>query len=146
VKFEEVNEVLPIYFEEKNTIRKEFSALVVQSKGFVPEITVDDFPLRGKSVKLHIKHRRWTEMKTGYIIQRDWNLTAKETRMTQDFAEFLKKYADTKAIPCKTIGEMYGVDGRKFQRQYKKSISNFKDYHIVLKKLKNRALNHFRYS
>jgi transposase len=23
---------------------------------------------------------------------------------------------------------MYGVDGRKFQRQYKKSISNFKDW------------------
>lgn len=38
----------------------------------------------------------------------------------------LKKSADTKALPCKTIGELYGVDGRKFQRQYKQSISNFK--------------------
>lgn len=47
--------------------------------------------------------------------------------MTIDFAEFLKKSADTKALPCKTIGEMYGVDGRKFQRQYKNSISNFKN-------------------
>lgn len=64
---------------------------MVQSKGFLPEITVDDFPLRGKSVKLHIKRRRWTEVKSGDIIQRDWNLIAKGTRMTQDFAEFLKK-------------------------------------------------------
>jgi len=97
----------------------------LQSKGFVPEITVDDFSLRGKSVKLHIKRRRWTDTKTGNIIQRDWNLIAKGTHMTQDFAEFLKKSAYTKALPCKTIGEMYGMDGRKFQRQYKRSISNF---------------------
>ncbi|MFY1047201.1 ISAon1 family transposase N-terminal region protein [Chryseobacterium sp. GP-SGM7] len=91
VKFEEENKILHIYFEEKNTAPKEFSTLILQSKGFVPEITADDFPLRGKTVKLHIKRRRWTETKTGKIIQRDWNLIANGTRMTQDFAEFLKK-------------------------------------------------------
>jgi len=91
LKFEEENNILHLYFEEKNTLPKEFSSLVVQSKGFLPEITVDDFPLRGKSVKLHIKRRRWTETKSGNIIKRDWNLIAKGTRMTQDFAEFLKK-------------------------------------------------------
>lgn len=91
VKFEEENQILHIYFEEKNTAPKEFSSLLLQSKGFVPEITVDDFPLRGKTVKLHIKRRRWTDTKTSNIIQRDWNLIAKGTRMTQDFAEFLKK-------------------------------------------------------
>ena len=91
VKFGEENKVLHIYFEEKNTVPKEFSSLVMQSKGFLPEITVDDFPLRGKSVKLHIKRRRWTDTKSQNIIQRDWNLIAKGTRMTQDFAEFLKK-------------------------------------------------------
>jgi hypothetical protein len=63
----------------------------LQSKGVVPEITVDDFPLRGKTVKLHIKRRRWTDTKNDNIIQRDWSLIAKGTRMTQDFAEFLKK-------------------------------------------------------
>ena len=91
VKFEEENQILHIYFEEKNTAPKEFSSLMMQSKGFLPEIIVDDFPLRGKTVKLHIKRRRWTDVKSGNIIQRDWNLIAKGTRMTQDFAEFLKK-------------------------------------------------------
>ena len=91
VKFEEENKILHIYFKKKNTKPKEVSSLLLQSKGFVPEITVDDFPLRGKTVKLHIKRRRWTDTKTGNIIQRDWNLIAKGTRMTQDFAEFLKK-------------------------------------------------------
>lgn len=45
--------------------------------------------------------------------------------MTQDIAEFLKKSADTKTFPCKTIGEMYGVGGIKFRGHHKKSISNF---------------------
>ena len=80
-----------LYFEEKNRIPKEFSAIPLQSKGFHGEIIVDDFPLRGKAVKLHIKRRRWTDTKSGKIIQRDWELIAKGTRMTPDFAEFLKK-------------------------------------------------------
>lgn len=91
VKFEEKDKIFHLYFEEKNTIPKEFSSLSLQSKGFHAEITVDDFPLRGKSVKLHIKRRRWTDIKSGNIIQRDWKLIAKGTRLTQDFAEFLKK-------------------------------------------------------
>lgn len=91
LKFAEENEIVHLYFEEKITAPKEFSSLILPSKGFVPEITADDFPLRGKAVKLHIRRRRWTDTKTGNIIRRDWNLIAKGTRMTQDFAEFLKK-------------------------------------------------------
>jgi len=34
LKFEEENSVLHLYFEEKNTVPKEFSSLVLQSKGF----------------------------------------------------------------------------------------------------------------
>ena len=90
-KFEEKEGLLHIYFEEKNNVPREFSSLQLQSKGFHEKITVDDFPLRGKAVKLHIKRRRWTDIKSGNILQRDWKLIAKGTRMTQDFAEFLKK-------------------------------------------------------
>ena len=91
VKFEEKEGLLHLYFEEKNTIPQEFSSLQLQSKGFYQPITVDDFPLRGKAVKLHIQRRRWTDIKSGNIVHRDWKLIAKGTRMTQDFAEFLKK-------------------------------------------------------
>ena len=128
IEFKEEEGLLHLHFEEKNTVPKEFCSLSLQSKGFHPEITVDDFPLRGKPVKLHIKRRRWTDMRSGNIVQRDWNLIAKGTRMTQDFAEFLKKSADTKALPLDTIGEMYGVSGKKFRRQYKNSLSDFKDW------------------
>ena len=84
-------EILHLYFEEKIKSPQEFSAFELVSKGFQDEITIQDFPLRGKYVYLHIKRRRWTNKTTGEIIKRDWNLVAKGTRMTQEFAAFLKE-------------------------------------------------------
>jgi hypothetical protein len=90
-KTQEIDGVLHISFEEKSNPPVELSDRLLNSKGFLPEITVDDFPIRGKSVKLHIKRRRWLDVKTNETLQRNWELVAKGTRMTQDFAEFLKK-------------------------------------------------------
>ena len=81
------------YLEESNILPKEHQSEIAQSKGFLPEITVEDFPLRGKSVLLHIKRRRWTLVATGKIVKRDWNLIAKGTRITNEFASFLKGIA-----------------------------------------------------
>lgn len=84
-------EILHLYFEEKIKPPAEFNGLELVSKGFLNEITIQDFPLRGKFVYLHIKRRRWTNKTSGEIIKRDWTLTAKGTRMTQEFASFLKE-------------------------------------------------------
>lgn len=84
-------ETLHLYFEEKAKAPEEFNTLELVSKGFQDEITIQDFPLRGKYVYLHIKRRRWTNKTTGEIIKRDWQLVAKGTRMTQEFAAFLKE-------------------------------------------------------
>ncbi|MDB0602707.1 hypothetical protein V3A08_13800 [Tenacibaculum maritimum] len=46
--------------------------LTVISHGFHKEIMVEDFPLRGK------------------VVYRNWNLIAQGTRMTVEFAVFLK--------------------------------------------------------
>lgn len=89
--YENPEDLLHIEFEEKNIIPTEFSNRQYHSKGFFPSITVEDFPLRGKSVKLHIKRRRWIDKNSGEILKRDWNLLAKGTRMTQEFASFLKE-------------------------------------------------------
>ncbi|MBF7093685.1 transposase family protein, partial [Flavobacterium sp. ALJ2] len=80
-----------LYFEENAKPPAEFNELQLVSKGFQNEITIHDFPLRGKLVYLHIKRRRWTNKSTGEIVKRDWNLVAKGTRMTQEFAAFLKE-------------------------------------------------------
>lgn len=83
-------EKVHFYLEEKNIVPDEFKSSKTRSKGFASEITIEDFPLRGKSVLLHIKRRRWTLVKNGLIIKRDWGLVAKGTRITNEFASFLK--------------------------------------------------------
>ena len=91
VSASDTQEILHLYFEEKTKPPEEFNTLELVSKGFQDEITIQDFPLRGKFVYLHIKRRRWTHKSTGVIIKRDWTLVAKGTRMTQEFAAFLKE-------------------------------------------------------
>lgn len=84
------NEKVHFYLEEKNILPDEFKSERAKSKGFIPEITIEDFPLRGKPVLLHIKRRRWTLTNDGSIIKRDWSLVANGTRITSEFASFLK--------------------------------------------------------
>lgn len=83
-------EQLDFHLEEKNIIPQEYVNDKVTSKGFYDAIKVQDFPIRGKEVYLHIKRRRWLNESTGNIVIRDWELVAKGTRMTKDFAAFLK--------------------------------------------------------
>ena len=84
------NQKVHFYLEEKNILPEEFKSERAKSKGFTPEIIIEDFPLRGKPVLLHIKRRRWTLISDGTIIKRDWSLVANGTRITSEFASFLK--------------------------------------------------------
>ncbi len=85
-----IKDKIHFYLEEKNILPKEYQLELAHSKGFSPEITIEDFPLRGKPVLLHIKRRRWKLVTTGKIVKRDWDLIAKGTRITSEFASFLK--------------------------------------------------------
>jgi transposase len=80
-----------IYLEEKNLIPEEYSSNKLQSKGFFNEITLQDFPIRGQDVFLHVKRRRWLNLDTNQVVYRNWELVAKGTRITTDFAAFLKE-------------------------------------------------------
>ena len=91
-------EVLHLYFEERNTPPQEHSSRVLVSKGFHKEVTIQDFPLRGNTVYLHVKRRRWIDKDTGQLVQRDWNLVAQGTRMTTEFAAFLKEISRYEGI------------------------------------------------
>jgi hypothetical protein len=80
-----------LYLEELNVIPEEFAGQKLESKGFHSEITFQDFPLRGREVFMHVKRRRWLNHNTGQIVQRDWAVVAKGTRISKDFAAFLKQ-------------------------------------------------------
>ena len=82
--------IIHIHLEENNTVPEEYKAVRLTSKGFYDEIKVQDFPLRGKKVFLLVKRRRWLNEDTGDIVHRNWDLVAQGTRMTQEFASFLK--------------------------------------------------------
>jgi len=79
-----------IYLEERNIHPEQYKANKLISKGFYESVSIQDFPLRGKPCFLKIKRRRWLNEDTGGIVCRDWNIIAKGTRLTSDFATFLK--------------------------------------------------------
>jgi len=81
---------IDFYLSEKKIIPTEYKDKKLTSKGFYEEKIVEDFPLRGLQVRLHVKRRRWVEGESQNIVSRDWNLVAKGTRKTKEFASFLK--------------------------------------------------------
>lgn len=81
---------LNIYLEEKNLPPLGYEKNQLESKGFLPETAIQDFPIRGHKVALCIKRRRWEVKQSGEIITRDWNLVRKGARMTTEFGTFLK--------------------------------------------------------
>jgi hypothetical protein len=82
-----------IHLQENNIIPSEYSKEKLESKGFLDPIKVKDFPIRGKAVYLSIKRRRWYNESTGQIVSRNWDYVAKGTRITKEFAAFLKAIA-----------------------------------------------------
>lgn len=79
-----------VYIEENNDKPKELQDKNLISKGFHSSVTIQDFPLRDKPVFLHVRRRRWLDEDTGQVVSRDWNAVAKGTRLTKEFATFLK--------------------------------------------------------
>lgn len=82
---------LNIYLEEKNIVPSGYEKSLLESKGFLPETAIQDFPIRGHKVALCIKRRRWEVKQSGEIITRDWDLVRKGARMTTESGTFLKR-------------------------------------------------------
>jgi len=89
--YEKGEEILHLYLKEINSIPKEYRDSKLSSKGFFEQITVQDFPIRGHQVYLHITRRRWLNEDTGKLVFRDWNLVADGTRVTQGVCAFFKR-------------------------------------------------------
>lgn len=81
---------ISIYLEELNIIPEQYKNNKLLSKGFLPETRIQDFPVRGRAVYLFVKRRRWLNTDTGEIVTRNWDLVREGTRMTSEFAAFLK--------------------------------------------------------
>lgn len=85
------DDIFHLDLEEVNLLPQVEGNGKLLSKGFFPTITVQDFPIRGHKVFLHIKRRRWLNTSTGKVAYRDWSIVAEGTRITEGFAAFLKE-------------------------------------------------------
>jgi hypothetical protein len=84
-------EGLVLFLEEKNIPPAEYTGQTLHSKGFYPQVRVQDFPIRENKVELSIKRRRWEVQSSGEIVSRNWDLVMKGARLTKEFALFLKE-------------------------------------------------------
>jgi hypothetical protein len=84
-------ERIDLYLQEISTVPAEYATARLTSKVFFDQVTIQDFPIRGHNVFLHIKRRRWLNEDTGSVVFRNWELITKGTRITKDFATFLKE-------------------------------------------------------
>jgi TfoX/Sxy family transcriptional regulator of competence genes len=79
-----------IHLEENNELLNRDDASQYESKGFT-EVTIQDFPLRGKAVYLVIRRRRWRHKQNPKdIVRNDYSFVAEGSKLTKELGDFLK--------------------------------------------------------
>lgn len=90
IKVDLDHKFIDVHLDELNLPPKEYSKEKLISKGFHEPVVFQDFPIRGKAVYLHVRRRKWQIESNKKVISRQWDLSAKGSRYTKDFATFLK--------------------------------------------------------
>jgi hypothetical protein len=90
VQVEELSKLLVLHLDERMLSEAESEGRRLYSKGFYPPTDIHDFPVRGKSLILRVRRRRWQDADSGNPFMRDWQVVAQGTRLTAEFAAFLK--------------------------------------------------------
>jgi hypothetical protein len=90
VHLEVDNQEVHVHLDEHDIKPEGYEQVKLTSKGFHKATIIQDFPIRDKAMFLHVRRRRWLSESTGKVVERDWDSVAKGTRLTKDFATFLK--------------------------------------------------------
>ncbi len=82
---------LKIILEEKNIppITEELKGKKITSKGFY-DITITDFPIRGRRTLMTFRRRRWEVEGQKELLKRDIKISFPGTQLEKEFAIFLK--------------------------------------------------------
>ena len=70
--------------------REDYKKGTVREYGFTDERVIQDFPIRGKAVYLHVRRRKWRDTADGSIFTYDFEMAEEGTRLTPEFVAFLK--------------------------------------------------------
>jgi len=87
-KFTQDTDRIAVYLGEKKQVPCSSEPLI--SHGFTDYSVIQDFPIKGKAVYLHLRRRKWLNPSTGEIITRKFDIAHEGTRLTKDFVAFLK--------------------------------------------------------
>lgn len=90
--WKEEDNTLRIWLDERDYLEKaDRKSLTVSPHGFTEEKIIQDFPLRGKPVFLHVRKRRWYDKQTGETFTYTYDdMTTEGTKITPEFVAFLK--------------------------------------------------------
>lgn len=78
-----------VTFEEKNVPPAHAADKKAISKGFT-DITITDFPIRGRTTFLTFRRRYWQVEGENEYLKRDIKLSFPGTQLEKEFADFLK--------------------------------------------------------
>lgn len=78
--------------KEKNIYRplKDEQVTDYEAKGVTSEMTIQDFPLRGKPVYINIQRRSWRHKQTKKIVRNQYNFKADGVKISKELSDFLK--------------------------------------------------------
>jgi hypothetical protein len=128
IEIENSGEQLIFLLDEKFNKPPEHNDKNLESKGFSNPFKVLDFPIRDRAVILKVRCRKWKDKDTGKVYSRDWELKAKGTSYTKEFAAFLKKLIDTNPVSANSVGKTYQIDGSQLGKHYKNHLSGYHDW------------------
>ena len=87
------NKTLTIDLEEKKIIPEAYKNHTYKACGFTEPRIIEDYPIRNMLVSLRVRRRRWEVVIDGkkLKVSRDLNIIAPGTRMSAEYAAFLKE-------------------------------------------------------
>ena len=90
IQVEHLDDGYHLFLDQKNVPPIDLKDHRLESKGFLDEAVLRDFPLRGKACFLHLRRRKWHDHDTGKTVYMSWETVAEGTRLTTQFRAFLK--------------------------------------------------------
>ncbi|WAC38959.1 hypothetical protein [Pedobacter sp. SL55] len=67
IRIEPMEDGYHLFLDQHNIPPAEFASHKLESKGFLDQAIIRDFPLRGKACFLHLRRRKWHDHDTGRI-------------------------------------------------------------------------------
>ena len=89
-KVESTDTEINIHLDEKmyDTLRNDVH---FEPKGFIPAVSITDFPIRDHKVILLLRRRKWVDIRTGKSFILPLKIAAEGTCYSKEFAAFLKE-------------------------------------------------------